>query len=156
MPPHVVHGFRNAGDADMRYLNFHAPGCRFADYMRSIRDGDPLAYDQHDPPADGGRPIEEAHVAAGEEIADGVTLLADLAVLRVTRERGATEPRRLHELASYFALEGDLVLTARRRGGLCPGRVLGAGPARPRARGRRAVPVRHGAVVDNVNVSVRA
>jgi len=111
VPPHVVHGFRNAGDADMRYLNFHAPGCRFADYMRSIRDGDPLAYDQHDPPADGGRPIEEAHVAAGEEIADGVTLLADLAVLRVTRERGATEPRRLHELASYFALEGDLVLT---------------------------------------------
>ena len=79
--------------------------------MRSIRDGDPLAYDQHDPPADGGRPIEEAHVAAGEEIADGVTLLADLAVLRVTRERGATEPRRARGLASYFALDGDLVLT---------------------------------------------
>ena len=39
------------------------------------------------------------------------TLLADLAVLRVTRERGATEPRRIHGLSSYFALEGDLVLT---------------------------------------------
>ena len=111
VPPDVVHGFRNASDADMRYLNFHAPGCRFADYMRSIRDGDPLVYDQYDPPADGGRPIEEAHVATGEEIAEGVTLLADLAVLRVTRERGATEPRRVHGLTSYFALDGDLVLT---------------------------------------------
>ena len=40
VPPDVVHGFRNASDADMRYLNFHAPGCRFADYMRSLRDGD--------------------------------------------------------------------------------------------------------------------
>ena len=111
MPPDVVHGFRNASDADMRYLNFHAPGCRFADYMRSLRDGEPLVYDQHDPPADGGRSIEEAHVATGEEVAEGVTLLADLAVLRVTRERGATEPRRIHGLASYFALEGDLKLT---------------------------------------------
>jgi mannose-6-phosphate isomerase-like protein (cupin superfamily) len=111
VPPDVVHGFRNASDADMRYLNFHAPGCRFADYMRSLREGEPLVYDQHDPPADGGRSTEEAHVASGEEIADGVTLLADLAVLRVTREHGATEPRRIHALASYFALEGDLVLT---------------------------------------------
>ena len=111
VPPEVVHGFRNASDADMRYLNFHAPGCRFADYMRSMRDGEPLVYDQQDPPADGGRSTEEAHVATGEEIAEGVELLADLAVLRVTRERGATEPRRVHGLSSYFALDGDLELT---------------------------------------------
>ena len=26
VPPDVVHGFRNASDADLRYLNFHAPG----------------------------------------------------------------------------------------------------------------------------------
>jgi quercetin dioxygenase-like cupin family protein len=111
VPPGVVHGFRNASDADMRYLNLHAPGCRFADYLRSIRDGDPLVYDQHDPPADGGRPIDGAQVATGERIAEDVTLLADLAELRVTRESGATEPRRIHGLASYFALAGDLVLT---------------------------------------------
>src|SRR4051794_17062654 len=111
VPPEVVHGFRNASEADMRYLNFHAPGCRFADYLRSIRDGDPLVYDQHDPPPDGGRPIEEAHVATGEHIADGVTLLADLAALRVTRDRGAGQLPRLHGLASYYALDGDLVLT---------------------------------------------
>jgi mannose-6-phosphate isomerase-like protein (cupin superfamily) len=110
VPPDVVHGFRNASDADFRYLNFHAPGSRFADYLRSVRDGDPLVYDQHDPPEDGGRPVEEAHVTAGEELGDGVTLLADLAALRVTREQGATEPRRLHGLASYYALE-DVKLT---------------------------------------------
>jgi mannose-6-phosphate isomerase-like protein (cupin superfamily) len=110
VPPDVVHGFRNASDADFRYLNFHAPGSRFADYLRSIRDGDPLVYDQHDPPADGGRPIDEAHVTAGEEIAEGVTLLADLAALRITRETRATEPRRAHALSSYFAL-GDLKIT---------------------------------------------
>jgi hypothetical protein len=95
----------------MRYLNFHAPGSRFADYLRSLRDGDPLVYDQYDPPAGGGRSTDDAHVATGEAIADGIELLADLAALRVTRERVATEPRRIHGLASYFALEGDLVLT---------------------------------------------
>src|SRR5918992_1559992 len=26
IPPLVVHGFRNGSDAEMRYLNFHAPG----------------------------------------------------------------------------------------------------------------------------------
>ena len=25
-PPHVVHGFRNGGDAEVRYLNLHVPG----------------------------------------------------------------------------------------------------------------------------------
>src|SRR5262245_32092469 len=39
IPPNVVHGFRNAGDGELRYLNFHAPGMRFADYLRALRDG---------------------------------------------------------------------------------------------------------------------
>ena len=67
VPPLVVHGFRNGSDADVRYLNLHAPGARFADYMRSLRDGAPIAYDQFDPPADGGRPVSEA-VAGVESI----------------------------------------------------------------------------------------
>ena len=54
VPPLVVHGFRDASSAEMRYLNFHAPGRGFADYLRSIRDGQPIAYDQHPPPDDGG------------------------------------------------------------------------------------------------------
>src|SRR4051794_27179930 len=38
VPPLVVHGFHNGGDAQMRYLNLHAPGRGFADFMRSLRD----------------------------------------------------------------------------------------------------------------------
>src|SRR5262245_30710582 len=38
VPPMVVHGFRNGSDADVVYLNFHAPGPGFADYMRGLRE----------------------------------------------------------------------------------------------------------------------
>jgi hypothetical protein len=38
----------------MRFINMHAPGVGFADYMRGIRDGQPVSYDQFDPPEDGG------------------------------------------------------------------------------------------------------
>ena len=63
-----------------------------------------------DPPADGGRSIAEAR--RRERRRDRRRRrAADLAVLRVTRERGATEPRRVHGLSSYFALEADLKLT---------------------------------------------
>lgn len=57
-PPLVVHGFRNAGDEELRYLNFHAPGAGFADFLRGRNPG----FDQHDPPADGGRPASDAVV----------------------------------------------------------------------------------------------
>jgi mannose-6-phosphate isomerase-like protein (cupin superfamily) len=39
VPPLVVHGFRNGSDAELRYLNLHAPGQGFADYLRAMRDG---------------------------------------------------------------------------------------------------------------------
>src|SRR5919199_6407325 len=45
VPPLVVHGFRNDGEAELRYLNFHAPGVGFADYLRALRDGREFAYD---------------------------------------------------------------------------------------------------------------
>ncbi len=57
-PPLLVHGFRNAGDGELRYLNFHAPSAGFAEYLRG-RNPD---FDQHDPPADGGRPVSDAIV----------------------------------------------------------------------------------------------
>ena len=59
VPPDVVHGFRNASDAELRFLNFHAPGHGVHAYMRDLRDGRQAAYDQWDPPEDGGRPISE-------------------------------------------------------------------------------------------------
>ena len=55
IPPGVVHGFRNATDGELRYLNLHTPGVGFAAYLRAIRDGRPSDFDQHDPPPDGGR-----------------------------------------------------------------------------------------------------
>lgn len=57
-PPRLVHGFRNAADEELRYLNLHAPGAAFADYLRGINP----EFDQHEPPADGGRPLTDALV----------------------------------------------------------------------------------------------
>jgi mannose-6-phosphate isomerase-like protein (cupin superfamily) len=110
VPPMVVHGFRNASSGDFRYLNFHAPGSGFADYMRALRDGRKLAYDQHAPPDQGGRPISEAVIESGESIGDGVELLTDVEAIRVTRVRGRTPRRAYDRLVSYFALEGELAL----------------------------------------------
>jgi mannose-6-phosphate isomerase-like protein (cupin superfamily) len=73
VPPMVAHGFRNASAVEVRYLNFHAPGTRFADYMRGIL----RRFDQYPPPAEGVRPPSEAAFARG----DGV--LAEGAPLRV-------------------------------------------------------------------------
>ena len=62
VPPLVVHGYRNASDADVVFLNVHAPGSGFAAYLRALRDGAPHSFDQHPPPADGGRPATDATV----------------------------------------------------------------------------------------------
>jgi mannose-6-phosphate isomerase-like protein (cupin superfamily) len=65
VPPLVVHAYRNASDADVVFLNVHAPGSGFAAYLRALRDGAPQDFDQHPPPADGGRPGSEASVVRG-------------------------------------------------------------------------------------------
>lgn len=103
VPPLVVHGFRNgSADAEVRYLNFHAPGAGFAAYMRGLRDGQPVDFDQADPPADGGRPTSEAVVGGPVEI-DAIT---------VTEASGAApahaDPGHIHAL---YVLEGELTLT---------------------------------------------
>jgi mannose-6-phosphate isomerase-like protein (cupin superfamily) len=76
VPPLVVHGFRNGSDADVRYLNFHAPGSGFADYMRALRDGRTLTYDQEPPPADGGRPPTEVVIGPPPIAAEGIEIEA--------------------------------------------------------------------------------
>jgi quercetin dioxygenase-like cupin family protein len=55
-PPDVVHTFRNARDATAVFLNLHAPSCGFGDHIR----GRDIDFDQHEPPADGGRPFADA------------------------------------------------------------------------------------------------
>lgn len=55
-PPNVVHTFRNASDSTAIFLNLHVPSMGFGDHMR----GRNPAFDQHDPPPDGGRPFGDA------------------------------------------------------------------------------------------------
>jgi mannose-6-phosphate isomerase-like protein (cupin superfamily) len=108
VPPDVVHGFRNAGGAEVRYLNLHAPGQGFADYMRAIRDGRSLTYDQHEPPADGGRPTGEASTRR----ADATGLLADGDELAVFERRHGDGERDAdgRQLRALYVLEGELEL----------------------------------------------
>jgi len=62
-PPDVVHSYRNASDGTAVFLNFHVPSLGFGDYMR----GRNPAFDQHDPPPDGGRPLADAVVTSPAE-----------------------------------------------------------------------------------------
>jgi mannose-6-phosphate isomerase-like protein (cupin superfamily) len=122
VPPLVVHGFRNASDAEVSYLNLHAPGVGFADYLRALRDGRPLTYDQEPPPADGGRPASAAVVGGDGYTAErpGVRakLLADvdeIAIAEVTSEPDRpSSPPHVHRrhVESFYVLEGELALTA--------------------------------------------
>ena len=119
-PPLVVHGFRNASDADVKYLNFHAPGGGFAAYIR----GDAPRFDSFDPPEDGGRPLEDAYVGAGEVVVDRpglrVSLLVDvdeIAIVDVTSAPGGsapTPPLHVHErhVESFYLIAGELAFTA--------------------------------------------
>jgi quercetin dioxygenase-like cupin family protein len=121
VPPLVVHGFRNASDADVIYLNFHAPGERFTDYLRAMRDGEAFSYDQHDPPEEGVRPASEAAVGEPELVAEGpdlrVELLADVDELGISETRGApggpAPPAHVHcrHVESFYVLEGELTFT---------------------------------------------
>ena len=65
VPPMVAHGFRNAGSSELRYLNFHAPGTGFADYMRGLGRGERVPFDQEPPPASGVRPASEIMMVGG-------------------------------------------------------------------------------------------
>jgi mannose-6-phosphate isomerase-like protein (cupin superfamily) len=110
VPPLVVHGFRNGSDAELRYLNFHAPGVGFADYMRAMRDGRTLTYDQEEPPGGGVRPASEAVI--GEP---GLGVHVDIDAIRVEEVRsepGDTPAPPADRVESFYVLEGELVLTA--------------------------------------------
>lgn len=99
VPPMVVHGFRNAGAADVTYLNMHAPGMEFAGYMRAMRDGREFSYDQFDPPEEGVRPPSEAVI--GEPFAEVDEIAVELV------GRGPDEQvARPDEVVSLFVLEG--------------------------------------------------
>ena len=48
VPPGVKHTFRNESDAPARILNIHAPGTRFAEYVRRMVAGDELDHTEYD------------------------------------------------------------------------------------------------------------
>lgn len=122
VPPLVVHGFRNGSDAEARYLNFHAPGEGFADFLRGLRDGRTVSYDQHRPPDDGGRPPADAVVGGDGFVSDRpglrVALLADVEAIGVSEawsDPGSpSPPPHLHRrhVESFYVLEGEMTLTA--------------------------------------------
>ena len=121
VPPLVVHGFRNPGDAELRYLNLHAPGVGFADYLRAMRDGRTVDFDQEPPPADGGRPPAEAAIGgtafATERDGVRVALLADVeavAIAELSAEAGLpAAPAHVHARhgESCYVLAGEPVFT---------------------------------------------
>ena len=102
-PPLVVHGFRNGSGTELRYLNFHAPGGGFADYLRGVSAG----FDSEDPPADGGRPAAEAVVVPPG--AGGVLVERDEIRIEVRDEPGPASNR----LTCLYALEDGRLLEIR-------------------------------------------
>jgi mannose-6-phosphate isomerase-like protein (cupin superfamily) len=123
VPPEVIHAFGNPAGEPGRYLNFHAPGCGFGDYLR----GDNPDFDQdYDVPPGSGRPTTEAKVLnAGEgellqlgpsratvkgSVDDGI---GSLAVLETTVAPGFPGPvPHLHvqTVDSFYVLDGTLAL----------------------------------------------
>ena len=122
VPPDVVHGFRT-GPSPARYLNIHAPGLGFDAYLRGELGDD---FDQHDPPAGGGRPPSEATVlGAGEgrrlELGDSTAVikagagdaLGSFALMEDDLAPGFPGPV-LHQhermTDSFYVLEGELTI----------------------------------------------
>jgi quercetin dioxygenase-like cupin family protein len=103
VPPNVVHAFVNESGTDASWLNMHAPDTGFATYLRALRDGTGTAFDQFDPPADGGRPAADAIVSG-----PGEGLKCALSELWVA-ELGGPAPRAsdalLYELGDGRVLE---------------------------------------------------
>jgi quercetin dioxygenase-like cupin family protein len=123
IPPEVIHAFGNPADEPGRYLNFHAPGCGFGDYLR----GDNPDFDQdYDVPPGSGRPTTEAKVLnAGEgellqlgpsratvkgSVDDGIGSLAVLETTVVPGFPGPVLHRHEQTVDSFYVLEGTLAL----------------------------------------------
>lgn len=115
-PPNLVHTFRNASDASAVFLNLHVPSTGFGDYMR----GRNPAFDQHEPPADGGRPFADAVFCGPTEAelvehdTSALRILCDLpqiSALDLTffPEFDGVDPH-VHEdhVDSFYVLEGEI------------------------------------------------
>ena len=135
-PPNVVHTFKNSSDATAIFLNIHAPSMGFGDVLRG---GGYEHFDQFDPPADGGRPLEDAIVrpaGAGEPVEDEHTShriqaeLPEISVIEMTFRPEGVDPHTHDDHVDVFyvlAGEADFVVANEvRRAG--PGSFLAAPP----------------------------
>jgi mannose-6-phosphate isomerase-like protein (cupin superfamily) len=121
VPAGVIHGFDNDGHTETRFLNIHAPGGGFVDYLRGHG-----PWDTYDPPADGGRSVSDVVVRGpgeGETLAlgpNGLILKADVGdgegtfyLGELTLAPGFQGPLpHTHErhLDSFFILDGTLTV----------------------------------------------
>jgi quercetin dioxygenase-like cupin family protein len=132
-PPGVVHTFRNASEATALFLNIHAPSMGFGDQIR----GRGKDFDQLEPPADGGRPLDDAVLSGpdeGERIEGRSTTIikaggrdcdGQLSVYETVLPVGSTgPPLHLHHLTAetFFVLDGSFeFITGDKRAVLEPG-----------------------------------
>ena len=116
VPPGLAHGFGNDGPGELRFLNFHTPGCGFADYLRGRGE-----FDQHEPPADGGRPVSDAVITlpgGGERFRRedrAITILGELPeisafLIEVDPEwPGIGAHEHPDQVDTFYVLEGETV-----------------------------------------------
>jgi mannose-6-phosphate isomerase-like protein (cupin superfamily) len=119
-PPGVVHTYRHEGTDEVRFLNFHAPGMGFADYLFGERP--PHEADQFEPPEDAGGDAVVLHIDDGETVTDTpdrtIRILADLPELALTWTRYMAgeegPPAHIHKehVDAFFVLDGELVFQA--------------------------------------------
>jgi len=76
-PPHTIHTFRNSSSATAVFLNLHAPSLGFGDEIRGKKNP---GFDQHEPPADGGRPFADAVLGSPD---DAETLEREVSTHRI-------------------------------------------------------------------------
>jgi mannose-6-phosphate isomerase-like protein (cupin superfamily) len=123
IPPEVIHTFGNPDPEPGRYLNLHAPGMGFDEYLRGrFEDFDQV----YEVPPGSGRPTSEAIVlppGEGERLALGPSSalikaggsdgMGSLGVLETSVAPGFPGPvRHLHEamVDSFYVLEGTLTV----------------------------------------------
>ena len=122
IPPRVVHGFRNASDGEVRFLNLHAPGRKFAEYLRAMGDKRQFSYDQHPTPEDGVRSPSDAQIGGQEFTYERtglkVALLADVEEVAISEAQTDADapppPRHLHleHVESFYIIEGSMTFEA--------------------------------------------
>jgi quercetin dioxygenase-like cupin family protein len=122
VPPGLVHAFDNDSDATARWLNFHAPSTGFLAWLRGERE----SFDQVAPPADGGRPVDDAVVVrpGGGELFErhnrAITILGDapqFSALEIAFDDSfAVDPHTHDDHAdSFLVLEGEVDFTVGER-----------------------------------------